>query len=149
MEFRPFTASDICAHAGVTPVTLRAWRNRNGLLRGRGGTGKWNRYSFRDLITVYIVAMMTRRHFEAQAAIDLVEGPMHEEIRKAANGVGRKVGIAYAPPDFSQLECREIEEASYENAPLGWFQDEMVIVVDLRTIGNKLYFATMLNSEDD
>lgn len=56
--------------AGVLPVTLRAWRNKNGLLASPERKG-WNRFSVADLCVVRLVAKMTQSGFSAENAVEI------------------------------------------------------------------------------
>lgn len=58
--------------AGVLPVTLRAWRNKNGLLASPERKG-WNRFSVADLCVVRLVAKMTQSGFSAENAVEIAE----------------------------------------------------------------------------
>ncbi len=64
-----FTTADVVAAAGCSPVTFRAWRNRNGLFPETKNREGWNRFSVADICTVRVVAVLTSKGVAAQFAI--------------------------------------------------------------------------------
>ena len=77
-----YQASVLCAVAGCSVVTFRAWRNRNGLFpECEGGTG-WNRFSWSDIATARAVVVLTERGLNAQTAVDAAmrARPMFQKI---------------------------------------------------------------------
>jgi len=72
-EAKQFTTSTLTRVAGCEPVTLRAWRNRNGLFPETSGAKGWNRFSFVDVCIARTVVMMTAAGIAAGEAIWFAE----------------------------------------------------------------------------
>lgn len=68
-EKRHFAAT-ITAVAGCSPVTLRAWRNRNGFLPATQGGSGWNLFSVSEIAATRVVVVLTKLGIEAQVAVD-------------------------------------------------------------------------------
>ena len=70
---RPYLSATLCAAAGCTPVTFRAWRNRNGLFPEMRGDDGWKRFSFEDICAVRVVVELTdgSKKNTAQFAVDV------------------------------------------------------------------------------
>lgn len=66
-----YATSTVVAVAGCSPVTFRAWRNRNGLFpETRGGEG-WNYFSRADIAAVRVVVILTGMGLAAQVAVEV------------------------------------------------------------------------------
>ena len=68
-----FTTSSLVEAAGCSPITFRAWRNRNGLFPETAGKQGWNRFSVIDACVVRTIVVMTRHGLPASAAIAFCE----------------------------------------------------------------------------
>lgn len=62
--------STVVAVAGCSPVTFRAWRNRNGLFPETQGTDGWNVFSEGEIAAVRMVVVLTGLGIGAQVAVD-------------------------------------------------------------------------------
>jgi DNA-binding transcriptional MerR regulator len=133
------TASEIHGATGVGASTLRAWRNRNGLFPHHFDREGWTRYEFADAIGVAIMVELTTRGFAAQDAANLVNS-MRDQLSLAAQGYTPRVGIGRSP-DGPGLEWREIKDTSLAIDALGWFDDPIVIVINLNAICFRLLFS--------
>jgi hypothetical protein len=65
-----FTTSTLVEAADCSPITFRAWRNRNGLFPETAGKQGWHRFSAIDVCVVRTVVVMTRHGLPASAAIE-------------------------------------------------------------------------------
>ncbi len=71
-DAREFRAGALCSIAKCSPVTLRAWRRRNGLFpKTKAVEGwKWNLFSLADIQAVKLVVNLTSYGVTAQVAVD-------------------------------------------------------------------------------
>lgn len=69
LERRHLTAT-VVAIAGCSPVTFRAWRNRNGLFPETQEAVGWNRFSEAHIAVVRLVTILCGLGITAQVAID-------------------------------------------------------------------------------
>ncbi|MBM0205664.1 hypothetical protein JNW90_23615 [Micromonospora sp. STR1s_5] len=68
-----YTTSVLTEVAGVSPVTLRAWRNRNGLFPDTAGQRKWNRFSISDICIARTIVLLTAHGLSTGDAIWFAE----------------------------------------------------------------------------
>lgn len=68
-----FRSSVLCAVAGCKEVTLRAWRNRNGLFPETLGKAGCNRFSVLDICWARTVVVLTEHGLGADDAVRLVQ----------------------------------------------------------------------------
>lgn len=99
-EAHQFTTSTLTRVAGCEPVTLRAWRNRNGLFPETAGKQGWNRFSLIDVCIARTVVLMTASAVTASEAIWFAETYLRTPFKLAHWGDldGDLSGIvAFAP----------------------------------------------------
>lgn len=99
-EANQFTTSALTRVAGCEPVTLRSWRNRNGLFPTTVGKQGWNRFSLIDVCIARVVVLMTASAVSAGDAIWLAETYLRTPFKLAHSGdlEGDLSGIvAFAP----------------------------------------------------
>ena len=86
-----FTASEVCEFANVQASTLRAWRNRNGLFPQAASLG-WTRYTLDEVVALMILSDLTKKGFETQSSVNLVNR-LRAEIIDACNAGQRFILI--------------------------------------------------------
>lgn len=104
-EAKQFTTSVLTRVAGCEPVTLRAWRNRNGLFPETAGAQGWNRFSLIDICIARSVVLMTASGIAASEAIWFAESYLRTPFKLATTGdlEDDLSGIvAFAPRDLAE-----------------------------------------------
>ncbi|POR40424.1 hypothetical protein [Methylobacterium sp. V23] len=104
-EAPEFATSILTRVAGCEAVTLRAWRNRNGLFPATMGKQGWNRFSLVDVCIARTVVMMTASGIAAGEAIWFAETYLRTPFRLAHTKDldGDMSGIvAFAPKGTSE-----------------------------------------------
>jgi DNA-binding transcriptional MerR regulator len=156
------TASEVCAVAGCSASTLRAWRNRNGLFPHHHSSGGWTRFDLADVIGVRLVTLLADRGFAAQPVINLVNAMRPTLENAARTKLPRRIGVGrgrhgdlsfpldrFSPLDNDVLEFRELDELGTVMDNLGWFEDSVVIAINLASICWEIEFKIReLRGED-
>jgi len=104
-ELPQFTTSILTRVAGCEAVTLRAWRNRNGLFPQTAGKQGWNRFSLVDVCIARTVVLMAASGIAAGEAIWFSEMYLRTPFRLAHSKSldGDLSGIvAFAPKGVSE-----------------------------------------------
>ncbi|TXN26162.1 hypothetical protein FV232_26280 [Methylobacterium sp. WL30] len=116
---KQYTTSVLTRAAGCSPVTFRAWRNRNGLFPETKDDQKWNRFSIIDICIVRAIVVITEFGVGAKEAIWSAE----EFLRSA-------IKVAYIPgPGMSAILGISRTKATEE---VGFYP--YLDVVDIRNI---------------
>lgn len=133
------TASEVCAAAGCVASTLRAWRNRNGLFSYKSDSQGWTRFDLSEAVGVRVVAELTSRGFAAQEAVDFVNAAT-DLLRKSVSGTVRFVGVGRAAGS-KEIEFRELSPDDRVSSELDWFDDPVLVVLNLHAIAWAVVFA--------
>lgn len=139
-------AAEVCEATGCLPVTLRSWRNRNGLFPHHKGGGGWTRYDLADALGVRLVVLLTARGFAAQEACEVVN-EMRGILEKAVAGFAPWVGVGRSIVT-DRYEFHVLDSAGTVLDHLGWFLDDVVVVVNLNAITLKLVDTIRMMQED-
>lgn len=100
-----FTTSTLTRVAGCEAVTLRAWRNRNGLFPETAGKQGWNRFSLVDVCIARTVVLMTASGIAAGEAIWFAEMHLRTPFKLAhTNDLNGELSgiVAFAPKGKSE-----------------------------------------------
>ncbi|MGU3538877.1 hypothetical protein [Methylobacterium sp. A54F] len=84
-DAKQFTTATLTRVAVCEAVTLRAWRNRNGLFPETAGSQGWNRFSLIDICVARAVVLMTTSGIAASDAIWFAEGYLRTPFQLAAS----------------------------------------------------------------
>jgi hypothetical protein len=149
---RQYPASALCTAAGCSAVTLRAWRNRNGLFPECQRTTGWNYFSRADIAAARVVVVLTERDLSAQMAVDVAmrARPMFERmfsgdyedvskvetiiVIKPAGRDGKKMAVEFLHRDVTLIEV------------FGDLENEASIVIEAVAIAS--HVSSELNALD-
>lgn len=132
------SVSDLCEVTGCKPSTLRAWRNRNGLFPHHSGNEGWTRYDLADGIGVMLMMVLQEKGFAGQDAINLVN-QVREVLVLSAQGSSSRLAIGRMAGG-ERLEWKELLVSHRVVDVFGWFDDAVVIVVDLNKLKWTFFF---------
>ena len=132
MSDHELITSEVCALAGVKPVTLSAWRNRLGFLPRHDD--HHCRYSFSDLVATRLMAVLTERGVAASDALRIV-ATIVEEVDLDQPGCA-KVAVGRQPN--GELMARTFYWGAND---IHDFADEVIIVISVGAIAWAMYLG--------
>jgi hypothetical protein len=100
LHARQFTSSTLVKAAGCEQVTLRAWRNRNGLFPELGSGTGWHRFSFLDICIVRAVTLLTTSGIRVPDAVWFANthlGIWFEDVLSEREDVSSIIGFYNGP----------------------------------------------------
>lgn len=100
IDEKQFPMAVMAATTQVEPMTLRTWRNRNGLFASMSGDRKWKRFSVLDICIVRSIMIMTQNGVSASDAIWFAETHLSWNIGAILSGeqVGSLIAFHFGGP---------------------------------------------------
>jgi DNA-binding transcriptional MerR regulator len=145
MENKPsISVTEICEITGVKKSTLRAWRNRNGLLPHLPLGEGWTRYTLEDAISILFVSKLTNFGMDTQAVVNLANR-MRKEFEETVGGGDRffivDEPISIDASEFRVLDFHRIEQVNHYQ--LKKSNNELFLVVNTKVF----WLEVLLNSQ--